>query len=263
MQGWAPDFIPKLTEDAVTMRLIDQIVPINGADAMRLSRELATREGIFTGITGGATFAGALQIAATAAPGATILCMLPDTGERYLSTPLFADIAADMNAEELAIAQSTPSARFDVQVAAPVITQTAPPVDVDEAARQFVDTVTADPAQPVVMFALEWCEFCWAVRKLFARYRIPYRSVDLDSVEYQQNNRGGKIRAAVSQRTAVTTIPQVFVAGQFIGGCLETLEASRTGRLQELLRKAGVAFDEDVQVDPASFLPTWLHARTG
>jgi cysteine synthase A len=263
MQGWAPDFIPKLTEDAVTMRLIDQIVPINGADAMRLSRELATREGIFTGITGGATFAGALQIAATAAPGATILCMLPDTGERYLSTPLFADIAADMNAEELEIAQSTPSARFDVQVAAPVITQAASAVDVDAAARQFVDTVTADPAQPVVMFALEWCEFCWAVRKLFARYRIPYRSVDLDSVEYQQNNRGGKIRAAVSQRTAVTTIPQVFVAGQFIGGCLETLEASRTGRLQELLRKAGVAFDEDVQVDPASFLPTWLHARTG
>ena len=108
MQGWGPDFIPKLTEDAVRSGFIDRIVPINGADALRLSRELASREGIFTGITGGATFAGALKIAADAAEGATILCMLPDTGERYLTTPLFAEIAADMNDEELDICKIDP-----------------------------------------------------------------------------------------------------------------------------------------------------------
>ena len=92
--------------------MIDRIIPIAGADAMRCSRELAQKEGIFVGITSGATFAGALQVCAEAPKGATILCMLPDTGERYLSTPLFADIPADMNEEELAISRSTPGAQM-------------------------------------------------------------------------------------------------------------------------------------------------------
>jgi cysteine synthase len=112
MQGWTPDFIPKITGDAVAMKVIDRLLAIPGPEAMRCSRDLATKEGIFVGITSGATFAGALKIAAEAKPGANILCMLPDTGERYLSTPLFADVAADMNEEELAIARSTPSAQL-------------------------------------------------------------------------------------------------------------------------------------------------------
>jgi cysteine synthase A len=112
MQGWTPDFIPKLTGDAVDMKLIDRILPISGPDAMRCSKELAAKEGIFVGITSGATLAGALKIAAEAERGATILAMLPDTGERYLSTPLFADIAADMNEAELAISRSTPSGQL-------------------------------------------------------------------------------------------------------------------------------------------------------
>jgi cysteine synthase A len=112
MQGWTPDFIPKLTGDAVAMKVIDRILPISGPDAIRCSRELAVKEGLFVGITSGGTFAGALQIAAEAEKGANILCMLPDTGERYLSTPLFADISADMNEEELEISRSTPSAQL-------------------------------------------------------------------------------------------------------------------------------------------------------
>jgi cysteine synthase len=112
MQGWTPDFIPKLTADAVDMKVIDRVIPILGADAMRCSRELAQREGIFVGISAGGTLAGALQVCRDAAKGATILCMLPDTGERYLSTPLFADIPADMTEEELAISRSTPTAQM-------------------------------------------------------------------------------------------------------------------------------------------------------
>jgi cysteine synthase len=113
MQGWTPDFIPKLTDDAVAMKLIHRILPIQGLDAMRCSKELATQEGIFVGITSGATFAGALKIAAEAEKGANILCMLPDTGERYLSTPLFADVSADMNEEELKISRSTPGSQLN------------------------------------------------------------------------------------------------------------------------------------------------------
>jgi len=112
MQGWTPDFIPKLTGDAIDMKLFDHVLPIAGPEAIRCSKELAANEGIFVGITAGATVAGGLKIAAQAKPGETILCMLPDTGERYLSTPLFADVSADMTEEELAISRSTPSSQL-------------------------------------------------------------------------------------------------------------------------------------------------------
>jgi cysteine synthase A len=108
MQGWAPDFVPKLTSDAVDAHLIDEVLTIAGPDALQRSRELATKEGVFVGITAGATFAGALKVAESAPPGANILCMLPDTGERYLSTPLFADVPVEMTEEEVAILKSSP-----------------------------------------------------------------------------------------------------------------------------------------------------------
>jgi cysteine synthase A len=109
MQGWSPDFVPKITADAVGTGVISEIVTIAGPDAMKCAKDLAQKEGIFVGITAGATFAGALKIAEKAAPGSTILAMLPDTGERYLSTPLFGDVGADMNDEEVKISQSTPN----------------------------------------------------------------------------------------------------------------------------------------------------------
>ena len=109
MQGWAPDFIRKLLGDAVEAGGLHKVLRIKGPDALRCSRELAQKEGIFVGITAGATFAGALQVCAEAPKGANILAMLPDTGERYLSTPLFADIPADMTEEEVGIAKTTPS----------------------------------------------------------------------------------------------------------------------------------------------------------
>ena len=108
MQGWSPDFIPKIAAEAVDMNVISEIVTIAGADAMKCSKALAQQEGIFVGITAGATLAGALEIAKKAAPGSTILAMLPDTGERYLSTPLFGDIGVDMNEDEMKISASTP-----------------------------------------------------------------------------------------------------------------------------------------------------------
>jgi cysteine synthase A len=112
MQGWGPDFIPKLTGDAVAADYIDRLITIAGPDAMHWSKQLAQQEGIFVGITAGGTFAGAMQVCKDAPPGATVLCMLPDTGERYLSTPLFADIPADMTEEEMKISRSTPSGQL-------------------------------------------------------------------------------------------------------------------------------------------------------
>ena len=83
-------------------------MPIAGAEGIKCAKALAQKEGIFTGISGGSTFAVSLQVAAKAAPGSVILCMLPDTGERYLTTPLFDGIIDDMDEAEIAISKSTP-----------------------------------------------------------------------------------------------------------------------------------------------------------
>ncbi len=112
MQGWTPDFIPKLTGDAVDLHVIEKVLTVAGPEAIKASQDLAKHEGLFVGITSGATFAGALKVAADAPKGANILCMLPDTGERYLSTPLFADVPADMTEEELKISRSTPGGQL-------------------------------------------------------------------------------------------------------------------------------------------------------
>lgn len=108
MQGWTPDFIPKITGDAIDAGAMDQLLTIAGPDAIQTSKDLAQKEGIFVGISSGATMAGALKVAETAPKGSNILCMLPDTGERYLSTPLFADIEAEMSEAELEVANSSP-----------------------------------------------------------------------------------------------------------------------------------------------------------
>lgn len=109
MQGWSPDFIPKITGE-IDFSRVHKVLTVTNAEAMKCSQELATREGIFVGITSGATFATALEVAKAAPQGSNILAMLPDTGERYLSTPLFANVPAEMTDEELSIVRSTPSA---------------------------------------------------------------------------------------------------------------------------------------------------------
>jgi cysteine synthase A len=85
IQGWTPDFIPEIMDRTV----FDKILPVTDEEAIDTAKDLATREGIFCGISSGGTFAAALKVAAEAADGSSILAMLPDTGERYLSTPLF------------------------------------------------------------------------------------------------------------------------------------------------------------------------------
>lgn len=253
IQGTSPDFIPKLTADA--RPFIDEIVPVNGGDALRLARELAVCEGIFAGISSGAALAAAMNVAESAPKGSNILCMLPDTGERYLSTPLFDDIAVDMTAEEEAISKSSPRFRFDIRPAPPPVAAVASaPADAEAAA--FVEKQIRE--QPVMMFALEWCEFCWAARKLFKAHDIAFYALDLDSVAFQKDDWGGRVRRAVGARVGVPTIPQIFVAGEWIGGTSELFEAARTGELRRRLTQAGVAFDAAAKIDYAALLPKWL-----
>ena len=256
MQGWSPDFISDLANQALEGGLIDQMQPVAGADALAMAKALARKEGIFCGITGGATFAAALAVAKTAPKGAKILAMLPDTGERYLSTPLFEDVPAEMTAEEMALSQSTPGIRFDMP--APAM-----PGGAAAAARpEMVERVRRIVAEkPVVMFALEWCEFCWSVRKMFAAAGIAHESVDLDSVACQKDNLGAEMRAALRHITGQPTIPQIFVGGQHIGGATETFDAFNDGSLQTRLAAGGLACAPAGNVNAYSFLPKWIHPR--
>jgi len=168
-----------------------------------------------------------------------------------------------MNAEEMEISRSTPGYRFDVkpEPASQTTREKAPAAAVDDEVRKFFHEVISDPEQPLVLFALEWCEFCWSVRKLFGEIGVKYRAVDLDSVEYQENDLGGKIRAALSEHSGVPTIPQIFVSGRFIGGASDTFDAYREGTLQKELEKAGLEFRDIPGLDPYHLLPAWLHPR--
>ncbi|ORU93632.1 MAG: O-acetylserine lyase [Cycloclasticus sp. symbiont of Bathymodiolus heckerae] len=259
MQGWTPDFISNLTEQAVAANYIDGLVPIDGNFALQCAKGLAQKEGIFVGITAGASLAGAIKIAETAPEGTNILCMLPDTGERYLSTMLFDGVATDMTQVEQALSRSTPNYRFDVapNAVAPASTQAGP----DKASTQEVDEIISGSKGEVLMFALEWCEFCWAIRKLFEEYGIPFKSVNLDSVEYLENNHGGKLRAALSHKTTWNTFPQIFIEGDFVGGAVDVFDGCVDGSIMDKLSAKKIPFNKNVKTEPYSFLPTWLHPR--
>ena len=260
MQGWSPDFIPRLTEDVVVDGRIDDIIPIDGNEALRLSCALAREEGIFVGTSGGATLSGALQVAERAEPGANVLCMLPDTGERYLSTPLFEDIPEEMNEDEIEISMSTPNYRFGA-AATKADDDEDQAVEAPAEAAAFLEDTRHDSDNPVILFALEWCEFCWSVRKMFAHYEIPYRSIDLDSVAYQDDNWGGKIRKALEADTGLKTIPQIYIGGRHIGGATDLFDGMKDGSIAGLLEQNKVKWNTSADRDPYSFLPKWLHKR--
>ncbi|MDA8885095.1 pyridoxal-phosphate dependent enzyme [Gammaproteobacteria bacterium] len=107
IQGWTTDFIPLVLQESIDNNFIDQIISVSGINGIKWSQELAAKEGILTGISGGATFSVAMEVAKNASPGSKILCMLADTAERYLSSLLFEDVSAEMNDEELDILNLT------------------------------------------------------------------------------------------------------------------------------------------------------------
>jgi len=247
LQGWTPDWIPKIVDEAVEERLFDDIAFTRSEAALATSRDLAQKEGIFTGVSGGGTLATALEYAkANDVPkGSRILAMLPDTGERYLSTPLFEDVPADMNEEEKAIAQSTPGA------APPAV----PLPEVTEEATSFVEGVKSK--HKIVIFSLQNCEFCWTIFGLFDALGLPYHRVDIDSFEFAKDNMGNKYRAALAEQTECNTFPQFFIDGKFYGGAADACIMWKKGELQPILKEAGLV-TKDYEGDPFEFLPKWM-----
>jgi cysteine synthase A len=250
MQGWSPDFISKLTRDAVDEGMVDATIGVSGSEAIDCAIQVARKEGIFCGISGGATLAAELKLAHDAAPGSRILAMLPDTGERYLSTPLFADVSVDMGrAEQLLLQSALPA----IAPAPP----SASPARSNATARQFVtDAIASNPGK-VVMFAMSWCEFCWSVRKLLTALDVPFVSIDVDTAEFRSANDVETIRAALAEVAGAPTLPQIYAGGTHFGGCMDLMAAVEGGKLRKLLADNGVKCSR-AKVDPYGFLPNWV-----
>ena len=177
--------------------------------------------------------------------------MLPDTGERYLSTPLFADISVDMGADEQALLDSAMSAIAPSPVAAPAA------ATADEAARRFVASAIESHPGKVVMFGMSWCEFCWSVRKLLTALEVPFVAIDVDTSEFRAANDVPMIRAALAERAGGPTLPQLYAGGTHLGGCMELMAAAQSGELQERLAANGIGCGE-ATVDAYGFLPNWV-----
>ena len=106
IQGWTTDFIPLVLQESIDNNYFDELIPVSGQDGIFWANELAKKEGIITGVSGGSTFAVAVAVAKKATPNSNILCILPDTAERYMSSVLFDEINTEMNDDELSIFNS-------------------------------------------------------------------------------------------------------------------------------------------------------------
>jgi cysteine synthase A len=258
MQGWTPDFVPPFAASVLEAKLLDGLEPVAGDDAIAWSRRLATREGIFCGITSGATFAAAMAVASRAPAGTRILAMLPDTGERYLSTPLFADIPEQMTDEELELSNSTPGHRFEGSIQLTIPPAKRDVAEEDEAAlNQLIDGAE----EPLVIFGLEWCEFTWSVQFFLRSAGLPYRTINLDSELYRAAKAGDRLRWALRNRVSSATLPQVFLGGRYIGGATDTLKAFEEGRLEKELSALGYSLAGKKIARATEHLPKWVQPR--
>ena len=167
-----------------------------------------------------------------------------------------------MTAEELAIsalhARAAASMRRVRQRRQPRARRVA---DVDPARGAVRRRAIRD--EPVVLFALEWCEFCWSVRKLFAQLGIAYRNVDLDSVEQQRDDLGDKIRAVLAQRTGgARPSRRSSSAASTWAAARICFDGWRDGSIQRrLAARTASRYDADATVDPDDLLPKWLQPR--
>ena len=128
-------------------------------------------------------------------------------------------------------------------------------------ASDFVEQAITNGEQPIVMFALEWCEFCWAIRRFLKAICVPFRSVELDSVAMQADGLGAAIRKVLRIRTGQATIPQIFIGGTHVGGAIDVLAHHDRNDLEPLLREAGIKPTGEMKIVGLSYLPKWLAAR--
>lgn len=138
----------------------------------------------------------------------------------------------------------------------------APVIDLLQArASEIIERAINSTEEPVVIFALEWCEFSWAVQRFLADIGVHFRAVELDSVAMQANGVGGDIRTALRVRTGQGTIPQIFIGGAHMGGAMDLFASHDRGELIPLLRRTNINPTGDITLSGLAYLPKWLAAR--
>ncbi len=270
---------PKLLRDSLDR--IHHVQLVNGNEAMEMALNLAKKEGIFTGISSGGAVAGAIMFAEKLLSSEkkiegrplNVCAIVADTGERYLSTLLFENVPVDMSPEEIDISNSTPMGQFSSpssvkdkpknddmhgssalgkRPTAAAAAAAAP--DLNPKAEQFVkDTLST---YKVVMFSLEWCEFCYTVTKLFKAANIDFYRMPLDSATNMKDNWGAEVRTVISSMTGCNTIPQIFIGGTFVGGAMDIVKGFCDGSLKPKLLDVGLTYKDDI--DPEAYLPNWV-----
>ena len=157
---------------------------------------------------------------------------LQNTGERYQSTPLFADIPADMTEEEKELSEFTPS-------------MPPPPPDLPGVAPEAVDFVKKQIAESkeVVVWSLEYCEFCWTLTSFLDRLQVPYTKIGIGSFEYAKDQMGNKYHAALSDMAECVSFPQLFIDGEFKGSDVDACMMWKKGEFQSILEEAGLEND--------------------
>jgi cysteine synthase A len=251
LQGWAADFIPKLVAKAKQENPDWNIIPVGGFDAINTSKEMAKKEGIFSGTSGGGTVFAALELAKESPHGTNILAIVADTGERYLSTPLFENIPADMTPVEKELSDSTPSLP-------------PPPPGLPDATPEAIDFVNQQiKDHKVLIWSLEYCEFCWTMTRFFDRLQVPYECINIDNFQFAKEQMGNKYRAALCDMTGCKTFPQLFIDGLFIGGAVDACMMWKKGELQSILEETGLKINNfgGYKGDPFEFLPRWMTAN--
>ncbi len=269
--------------------MYDELTHVSGEQAVQCAQQLAAQEGIFTGTSGGGVVACALERAKAMPRGSSVLAMLPDTGERYLSTPLFDDVPADMTSEERGARHpggSNPDRRPDRAPRPPCHSPSTHDRSLGPlGCAAYLDSVPATTAfpqplpeptdagratvagfvqsAPVAVVAMESCEFCWTIFKLLKAIGVEYQALNFDALEYAPNNQGNVIRASVQEHTGAVTFPQVFVGGKFIGGAADACIMWKKGELQPVLEAAGAKPAGEpawngYAGDPFEFLPKWM-----
>jgi len=259
-QGWGPDFVSPLVEQARGLGVFDRVeARLPSLKGLEVATDLAQLEGIFTGPSGGGSVLAALLQAKVSPPGTNIVVTVADTGERYLSTTLFEEIAADMSEEEKQLVADGDGDKT-----------TRPPMELtaaSDAARVLVQTAIKN--HKLLTFGFQNCEFCWTVKKFFKAIGIEDFKFDFDSAEYLEYEH--TLRAAIEEASGQPYFPAIFIDGKFFGGAFDMCKAWKDGSFQKTLMDAGVVkhCDENGCVpkfaqwngykgDPFEFLPKWF-----
>lgn len=252
MQGWAVDFIPKILEDARKANAYDNILHVDGDDAIKTSRDLAVNEGILTGISGGGTLSAALKLAQSLPAGESVLAVLADTGERYMSTALFDGIPAGMTMEESYMDATTMA---DDPPLTPLLEATT------EAIEFVQNTINK---HKVSVFCIKYSEGTVQLKQFLESAKIDSHMVYLDDIKYTEDNMGSRYKAAINDLVKSRTLPQLFVGGDAVGGPHEVFAMWMDGILSEILDNAGVTYavcatKKTLDYLPESVMADFLH----